>query len=131
MAFLNVNTFLDQLNAQTLPADEQAIVNFYQASGDFSVAMINYRADHSLNQNELADVLNTTQSNISRYESGVHNFTLKTLLSLAAKMDINVNICVDKKHESTDCKVPVQQPVPLDKTMNEKAYTSTLRLAAA
>jgi DNA-binding XRE family transcriptional regulator len=48
--------------------------------------VLEYRLDHGLTQQQLANLTGTSLPQISRIESGVHNPTLKTLQRLAAVM---------------------------------------------
>ncbi len=48
--------------------------------------VLEYRLDHGLNQQQLAELICTSLPQISRMESGVHNPTLKTLQRLAEVM---------------------------------------------
>lgn len=53
--------------------------------------MIKRRKKLGMTQSELAKLLNTTQSVVSRIEAGNSNVTLKTLGDIAKALDTNVN----------------------------------------
>lgn len=48
------------------------------------------RIDMNLTQKDLAHLLNVSQSTLSKWESGETNFTLSTLVSIATKLDIEL-----------------------------------------
>lgn len=48
------------------------------------------RLDMNMTQKELASLLNVSQSTLSKWESGDTNFTLSTLVSIAWKLDIEL-----------------------------------------
>ena len=52
--------------------------------------LIKYRMDHSLTQQELADRIGTSYSQISRIESGRHATSLDTLLRIAHALDLKL-----------------------------------------
>ncbi|WP_234988689.1 helix-turn-helix domain-containing protein [Hymenobacter daecheongensis] len=81
MKFLTMNTLADLL-AQTAPREEEKrfVDKSMQLSGLISAAMQRQR----LTQKALADLLGKKESEVSRWLSGLHNFTLKTLTRLEA-----------------------------------------------
>jgi len=54
--------------------------------------LIKYRMDHGLTQQELAERVGTSYSQISRIESGRQKTTLDTLLRIARALDLKVVI---------------------------------------
>jgi len=58
------------------------------------------RVDKGLTQSQLARLLNTQRSNISRLESGEHNPTLDFLLRVTALLDIKLDIITQKPQAS-------------------------------
>lgn len=60
--------------------------------------LIKYRMDSGLSQQELADLVGTSHSQISRIESGRHRTNLETLRRIASALDRNLVI----GFESTD-----------------------------
>lgn len=51
----------------------------------------NLREEHCLNQKDLADILNVTRSNISKYELGDLEVNYDTLLKISKHFDISIN----------------------------------------
>lgn len=54
-------------------------------------ALSSERIRRSMTQKEFADFLGVKQSQVSSWEHGACNFSLKTIAKLAAKLDLNVN----------------------------------------
>lgn len=54
--------------------------------------LIKYRMDHGLTQQELAERVGTSYSQISRIESGRHKTSLDTLLRIARALDLKMLI---------------------------------------
>ena len=52
--------------------------------------LIKYRMDKGLSQQELADLVGTSNSQISRIESGRHRTNFDTLLRIARALDVKV-----------------------------------------
>jgi len=64
--------------------------------------VLEYRLDHGLTQQQLAELTGTSLPQISRIESGVHNPTLKTLQRLAEVMGKQLTVSfVDPVVEDT------------------------------
>ena len=57
--------------------------------------IIRFRKDHNLTQKELAEMLDTKQSNISRFESGDYNPSLRLLKKIAEKLGKKLVICFE------------------------------------
>lgn len=57
------------------------------------------RIKNNLTQKEIAEVLGTSGSNYSRYESGEWNFTIKHLKALAKFYDVSVSYLVDDEND--------------------------------
>jgi DNA-binding XRE family transcriptional regulator len=54
--------------------------------------LIRYRMDHDLTQQQLADLVGTSHSQISRIESGRHSTNVDTLLRIARALDLKLLI---------------------------------------
>lgn len=54
--------------------------------------VVAYRSDHRLTQRALAERLGITQPRVARIESGEHNPTPDTLMLLAGRLDLELNI---------------------------------------
>ncbi len=57
--------------------------------------IIRFRKENNLTQKELAEMLDTKQSNISRFESGDYNPSLKLLKKLAEKIGKKLVVCFE------------------------------------
>ena len=57
------------------------------------------RIKNNLTQKEIAEVLGTSGSNYSRYESGQWNFTIKHLKGLAKFYNVSVSYLVDDEND--------------------------------
>jgi transcriptional regulator with XRE-family HTH domain len=51
----------------------------------------NIREEHCLNQKDMADILNITRSNVSKYELGDLEINYDTLLKISKHFDISIN----------------------------------------
>lgn len=71
---------------------------------DLSVAIIDYRIKHDLDQKELAAELKVTQAMISKYESCEYNFTIKKLYDIAEKLDMDLKVSLKPKQCKTENK---------------------------
>ena len=73
MSFIDANILFSEFRSQVseLNNEEKAIVDFYETSLAFSRAIVNYRLANSINQNELAKKIGTTQSHIMGGRSGL------------------------------------------------------------
>lgn len=68
--------------------------------------LIRYRMDHGLTQQELAERVGTSHSQISRIESGRHKTSLDTLLRIARALDLKM--IVGFESQSSEGKVERQ-----------------------
>ena len=53
---------------------------------DISSALAVYRVLNHLTQKQMAEKIGVTQSMISKYESGLYNFTIKNIANIAEKL---------------------------------------------
>lgn len=68
---------------------------------DISAALINYRADNSLSQKELAEKLECSQAMVSKIESGDYNFTIRKLFDVVNKLGGRVSLEIDFKDDTS------------------------------
>ena len=68
---------------------------------DISAALINYRADNSLSQKELAEKLECSQAMVSKIESGDYNFTIRKLFDVVNKLGGRVSFEIDFKDDTS------------------------------
>lgn len=67
-----------------------------------SVALLKERIRMDLGQHEFAKMLGVSQGLISRWEQGEYNFTLKKLVNIFSKLDIDIDIEFKKKSDVPD-----------------------------
>ena len=61
-------------------------------TSQISTALSSERLRRRMTQKEFAEFLDVKQSQVSSWEHGSCNFSLKTISRLAAKLDLNINI---------------------------------------
>lgn len=62
--------------------------------------LIRYRMDAALSQQQLADLVGTSHSQISRIESGRHRTNLDTLQRIAEALDLNLVLGFERRNKS-------------------------------
>ncbi len=77
-----------ELLLESVDDDTRFELNLIGVMTDISAALINYRADKSLSQKELAEKLECSQAMISKIESGDYNFTIRKLLTLSTNSEV-------------------------------------------
>lgn len=73
--------------------------DFYSVLGDISRTLVDYRIRHDLNQKQLAQMLNVSQSMVSKYESGDYNISVRALSDLCAKLGFELQISIEDKQK--------------------------------
>lgn len=68
---------------------------YYEILNNISIAVVDYRIKHGFSQKQLAEKLDVSQAMVSKYESGDYNISLKALVSLLDKLNINMSIDFD------------------------------------
>lgn len=81
--------------------DTRFELNLIGVMTDISAALINYRADNSLSQKELAEKLECSQAMVSKIESGDYNFTLRKLFDVVNKLGGRVSLEIDFKDDTS------------------------------
>lgn len=64
---------------------------------DISSALAVYRVLNHLTQKQMAEKIGVTQSMISKYESGLYNFTIKNIANIAEKLDMDFKVSLSPK----------------------------------
>lgn len=77
--------FLDTLPTPETP-EERALIAYSNMLDDISIALTEYRLEHGLSQEQLADKMRISQSLISCYERGSRNISIEKLCMLMAKL---------------------------------------------
>lgn len=65
--------------------------------GLVSAAIIKYRAERDWNQKEMAEFMDVSQSMISKWESGMYNFTIFALTEICEKLEISLSVALGKQ----------------------------------
>ena len=86
-----------ELLLESADDDTRFELNLIGVMTDISAALINYRADNSLSQKELAEKLECSQAMISKIESGDYNFTIRKLFDVVNKLGGRVSLEIDFK----------------------------------
>lgn len=76
--------------------------------GQISALFTSIRLDKNMTQKEFAELLGIKQSQVSRWESGKYNFTIKSLSEVAVQLDKRVNIVISDvttRKESNNAKI--------------------------
>ena len=81
--------------------DTRFELNLIGVMTDISAALINYRADNSLSQKELAEKLECSQAMVSKIESGDYNFTIRKLFDVVNKLGGRVSFEIDFKDDTS------------------------------
>lgn len=69
-------------------SDNELALSFLQ--GTIAAEITGRRISKNMTQKEFADLLGVSQSTLSKWESGETNFTLSTLVTIAGKLDIEI-----------------------------------------
>lgn len=77
------------LSALTLNMDDEK-TTLSALQGTIAAEITGRRIDLGMTQKDLAHFLGVSQSTLSKWESGETNFTLSTLVSIACKLDIEM-----------------------------------------
>lgn len=84
----NINDLFDLFSESLAASDVLASKLMSQISS----AITKERIKLSMNQNDFAKHLNVSQSEISRWEHGDYNFSLKKISQIAEKLDMDIDI---------------------------------------
>ena len=98
--------------------------------GQISALFTSVRLDKNMTQKEFADLLGIKQSQVSRWESGKYNFTIKSLSEVAVLLDKRVNIVIsDINNKNKSCNTKI---VNFDaKVTQSKTYKTDYKNAAS
>ena len=87
----SLNDYLNTLPDPMTP-EEHGMIAYSNMIDDVSIALMDYRMQHGLNQSQLAKLLNCSQSLVSAYENGERNISVKKLCELMAGVGKRVSI---------------------------------------
>lgn len=91
--FINAFDAIDDIFGELSP-EETIEKNYYDILGDISIALVEYRIKHSLDQKQLSEKLGITQSILSKYESGDCNISIKDLNKLCGKLGFSLKLSI-------------------------------------
>ncbi len=90
-----------ELLLESADDDTRFELNLIGVMTDIAAALINYRADNSLSQKELAERLECSQAMVSKIESGDYNFTIRKLFDVVNKLGGRVSFEIDFKDDTS------------------------------
>lgn len=90
-AYLPLYDYLNTISESTDP-DVISAVSYSNLLDDVSMALIDYRLEHHLNQTQLAEFLSCSQSLVSAYESCARNISAEKLCDLMSKIGKKVRL---------------------------------------
>ena len=88
-------TIADLMSALTETISERDTVKAL-IKADISSTITSTRIKAGLSQSQLAEKIGKTQSTISKWEAGDTNFTVDSLVDIAADLDLNLTIKLQK-----------------------------------
>lgn len=95
---VGIRTFEARLREHLKDAKSKAIFENYKAALNIAMQIVELRKKNNLSQEQLAELMGTSQQAISRIESGDYKgFTLRTLANFARATDTQLEITFKKK----------------------------------
>ena len=119
--FVDAFAAIDDIFGELTP-EEKIEARYYDILGDISIALVEYRIKHNLNQKQLSENLGVAQSMVSKYESGDYNISIKALNDLCGKLGFSLDVKLNAPEDVT----PAVSPSMSD--MNN-LISSTLKVA--
>lgn len=99
-SFIDAFAAMDEIFGELTQA-EKIEERYYNILNDISIALVDYRTRHNLNQTQLSEQLGVAQSMISKYESGDYNFSIRALNELCGKLGFSLDIRVGGPEDGT------------------------------
>ena len=109
-------SFLESLSEPETP-ETIALCTYSDMIDDISMALVDYRIQHSISQVELAKRLDISQTMVSQYESGARNISLNTLCTLMAKLGKKVVLSFEDAIVSSSCAQVIETGVEFENEM--------------
>ena len=75
-----------------LKESELVDYDFYNVLGEFSIALVTYRINHQMTQQQLAEKLEISRHMLSRYEEGSKAVPLRDMMKVCRKLGISMNV---------------------------------------
>jgi len=79
--------------------------DYYSMLGDISIAIVNFRTEHKLTQEQLAGMLGVSQAMVSKYESGDYNFSLQTINHICHALGLKMSLSLKKDYWRFGCEI--------------------------
>lgn len=92
----NEKTNLEELLSSLSEGLSTEDLLFSSIASDLAVAISSKRIDMRLTQKEFAEMLGKSQAMVSKWENGECNFQLKTLIEIAQKLNLTVDVSLKK-----------------------------------
>lgn len=107
--FVDAFAAIDDIFGELTP-EEKIEARYYDILNNISIALVEYRIKHNLNQKQLSEKLGVAQSMISKYESGDYNISIKALNELCGKLGFSLDVKLNIPEEA----VPAESPAMSD-----------------
>ena len=119
--FIDAKNYLAEL--MKMENDQDKIeARYYNMLIDISIAIVDYREKHNLNQHALARLLGVSQPMVTKYESGDYNFSLKTLNLLCGTLGLDLKILIGS--DVQPCGYESTQIPETDQSADTMAYAA-------
>lgn len=103
--FVDAFAAVDDIFGELTP-EERLEERYYDILNNISVALVEYRIKHNLNQKQLSEMLDVAQSMVSKYESGDYNISIKALNELCGKLGFSLNVSITMPEETETTNSP-------------------------
>lgn len=103
------NNLMNLLSALSKNMSSEELV-FASIASDIATAISSKRIEMGLTQAELADLLGKKQATISGWERADCNFQLKTLIEIAQKLNLTLQVSLENNHAKTAPQKVLQFP---------------------
>ena len=99
---MELHSFKEVIDDLILESERNnALDYFFDINYEISTLLVNYRIDHDMTQKQLAEILGISQAMVSKYENGDYNFTLKQICEICDKLDIEIEVKLKEKEQSS------------------------------
>lgn len=105
-------------------SDSELLLSAHQS--DIAAAIAAKRISMKMNQAAFAKMLNVSQGMVSRWESGMVNFTLKTLVELSQKLAMKLTVKLEDVPASLSCSVSEYQRIASNRMVPASGYQNYL-----
>ena len=102
-------TMSDLLSALSANLSDNDLL-YSATAANIAYAITSKRIDSGLTQKEFADLMGKSQALISKWENADCNFTLKSLVEIAQKLDMKLDVRLTPNTPGSDAPAPTQNP---------------------